>query len=209
MQRAMAKEAEAERERRAKIVAAEGEYQAAVKLGQAADIITEHPVALQLRTLQTIAPHPPDDGGNLGRKEFDHHFPRTIYDDRAGSRPAIVEGFSIKIAWEQVREHVTIQAAAIKDRDQARALLSPRFSYGPRTPAIQCATSNFMTFAADSSTTRSDAAGGLDAVLQQFDVCVLVATVVRFSGQAVLRHTGQRLNVDWGSDSSATSVFLR
>ncbi len=54
MQRAMAKEAEAERERRAKIVAAEGEYQAAVKLGQAADIITQHPVALQLRTLQTM-----------------------------------------------------------------------------------------------------------------------------------------------------------
>src|SRR6202022_984823 len=55
MQRAMAKEAEAERERRAKIVAAEGEYQAAVKLGEAADIITKHPVALQLRTLQTMA----------------------------------------------------------------------------------------------------------------------------------------------------------
>jgi regulator of protease activity HflC (stomatin/prohibitin superfamily) len=55
MQRAMAKEAEAERERRAKIVAAEGEYQAAKKLGEAADIITQHPVALQLRTLQTMA----------------------------------------------------------------------------------------------------------------------------------------------------------
>src|SRR3989344_245273 len=55
MQRAMAKEAEAERERRAKIVAAEGEFQAAEKLGQAADIIAKHPVALQLRTLQTMA----------------------------------------------------------------------------------------------------------------------------------------------------------
>jgi regulator of protease activity HflC (stomatin/prohibitin superfamily) len=55
MQRAMAKEAEAERERRAKIVAAEGEFQAATKLGQAADVITAHPVALQLRTLQTMA----------------------------------------------------------------------------------------------------------------------------------------------------------
>jgi regulator of protease activity HflC (stomatin/prohibitin superfamily) len=54
MQRAMAKEAEAECERRAKIVAAEGEYHAAKKL-VAADIITEHPVALQLRTLQTMA----------------------------------------------------------------------------------------------------------------------------------------------------------
>lgn len=55
MQRAMAKEAEAERERRAKIVAAEGEYQASEKLGQAADVIAGHPVALQLRTLQTMA----------------------------------------------------------------------------------------------------------------------------------------------------------
>jgi regulator of protease activity HflC (stomatin/prohibitin superfamily) len=55
MQRAMAKEAEAERERRAKIVAAEGEFQAAEKLGQAADLIAAHPVALQLRTLQTMA----------------------------------------------------------------------------------------------------------------------------------------------------------
>lgn len=55
MQRAMAKEAEAERERRAKIVAAEGEMQAAAKLGEAADVISKHPVALQLRTLQTMA----------------------------------------------------------------------------------------------------------------------------------------------------------
>ncbi len=55
MQRAMAKEAEAERERRAKIVAAEGEFQASEKLGQAADIIAAHPVALQLRNLQTMA----------------------------------------------------------------------------------------------------------------------------------------------------------
>ena len=55
MQRAMAKEAEAERERRAKIVAAQGEFQAAEKLAEAADIISKHPVALQLRTLQTMA----------------------------------------------------------------------------------------------------------------------------------------------------------
>src|SRR6266550_4326716 len=55
MQRAMAKEAEAERERRAQIVAAEGEMQAATKLGEASDIIEKHPIALQLRTLQTMA----------------------------------------------------------------------------------------------------------------------------------------------------------
>src|SRR6184192_2329729 len=55
MQRAMAKEAEAEREKRAKIIAAEGELQSAAKLAGAADIISEHPIALQLRTLQTMA----------------------------------------------------------------------------------------------------------------------------------------------------------
>ncbi|MCX5896116.1 MAG: slipin family protein [Proteobacteria bacterium] len=54
MKRAMAKQAEAERERRAKIIHAEGEFQAAAKLGQAADIINDKPVALQLRYLQTL-----------------------------------------------------------------------------------------------------------------------------------------------------------
>jgi regulator of protease activity HflC (stomatin/prohibitin superfamily) len=54
MQRAMARQAEAERERRAKIIAAEGEFQAADKLAQAAQKIGEHPVAIQLRFLQTL-----------------------------------------------------------------------------------------------------------------------------------------------------------
>ncbi|MCX7944347.1 MAG: slipin family protein [Deltaproteobacteria bacterium] len=54
MQRAMAKQAEAERERRAKIIAADGEFQAAEKLAQAAKIISESPGALQLRFLQTM-----------------------------------------------------------------------------------------------------------------------------------------------------------
>jgi regulator of protease activity HflC (stomatin/prohibitin superfamily) len=54
MQRAIARQAEAERERRAKIIAAEGEYQAAEKLTDAADIISRNPAALQLRYLQTL-----------------------------------------------------------------------------------------------------------------------------------------------------------
>jgi regulator of protease activity HflC (stomatin/prohibitin superfamily) len=54
MQRAMARQAEAERERRAKIINAEGEYQAAERLKDAAVIIEEHPTALQLRYLQTL-----------------------------------------------------------------------------------------------------------------------------------------------------------
>ncbi|MBW1742459.1 MAG: slipin family protein [Deltaproteobacteria bacterium] len=54
MQRAMAKQAEAERERRAKVINAEGEFQAADKLAAAATIIGDHPMALQLRYLQTL-----------------------------------------------------------------------------------------------------------------------------------------------------------
>jgi phosphate uptake regulator len=54
MKRAMARQAETERERRAKIINAEGEFQAAEKLVQAAAMISEQPVALQLRFLQTM-----------------------------------------------------------------------------------------------------------------------------------------------------------
>src|ERR1700704_653095 len=54
MQRAMARQAEAERERRAKVINAEGEYQASERLKDAALVIEEHPIALQLRYLQTL-----------------------------------------------------------------------------------------------------------------------------------------------------------
>lgn len=55
MQRAIAKQAEAEREKRAKIISAEGEYMSAQKLADTADIMMAHPIALQLRNLQTLA----------------------------------------------------------------------------------------------------------------------------------------------------------
>ena len=54
MQRAMARQAEAERERRAKIISSEGEYQASERLKDAATVLENHPVALQLRYLQTL-----------------------------------------------------------------------------------------------------------------------------------------------------------
>jgi regulator of protease activity HflC (stomatin/prohibitin superfamily) len=54
MKRAMARQAEAERERRAKVISAEGEYQASTKLASAAEIIQQFPVAMQLRFLQTV-----------------------------------------------------------------------------------------------------------------------------------------------------------
>src|ERR671930_1331739 len=55
MQRAIAKQAEAERERRAKVINAEGEFQAAQRLADASQIIERHPIALQLRYLQTLS----------------------------------------------------------------------------------------------------------------------------------------------------------
>jgi regulator of protease activity HflC (stomatin/prohibitin superfamily) len=54
MQRAMARQAEAERERRAKVINAEGEYQAATKLAEASNILSQNPMSLQLRFLQTL-----------------------------------------------------------------------------------------------------------------------------------------------------------
>lgn len=54
MQRAMARQAEAERERRAKVIAAEGEFQASTKLAEASNILSQNPMALQLRYLQTM-----------------------------------------------------------------------------------------------------------------------------------------------------------
>jgi hypothetical protein len=55
MQRAMARQAEAERERRAKVIHAEGEFQAAAKLSEAAGVLSTQPAALQLRYLQTLS----------------------------------------------------------------------------------------------------------------------------------------------------------
>ena len=55
MKRAMAKQAEAERERRAKVINAEGEFQASARLAEAASVIEKHPVAIQLRYLQTLS----------------------------------------------------------------------------------------------------------------------------------------------------------
>jgi regulator of protease activity HflC (stomatin/prohibitin superfamily) len=54
MQRAMARQAEAERERRAKVIAADGEFQASKKLAEAAEVMHQHPMTLQLRYLQTM-----------------------------------------------------------------------------------------------------------------------------------------------------------
>jgi regulator of protease activity HflC (stomatin/prohibitin superfamily) len=92
MQHAMARQAEAERERRAKIIDAEGEFQAAAKLLQAADLISRNPVTIQLRYLQTLR----EIGGNEN-STIVFPFPLDLLqqlrnvvnsDDRAGAMPA-------------------------------------------------------------------------------------------------------------------------
>src|SRR5215210_741183 len=82
MQRAMARQAEAERERRAKIINAEGEFQAAEKLGQAAEIISQNPATLQLRYLQTLLEMGVNQNTTIVfpvpielMRAFDQHFP--------------------------------------------------------------------------------------------------------------------------------------
>ena len=68
MQRAMAKQAEAEREKRAKIIAAEGEALSAQKLSEAADVIAAHPIALQLRNLQVLSDIAVEKNSTIDRK---------------------------------------------------------------------------------------------------------------------------------------------
>lgn len=65
MQRAMARQAEAERERRAKVIAAEGEFQASTKLAEASDILSQNPMSLQLRYLQTMMEMSTDKGSTI------------------------------------------------------------------------------------------------------------------------------------------------
>src|ERR1700693_1303421 len=84
MQRAMARQAEAERERRAKIINAEGEFQAAEKLKDAAAVIEEHPIALQLRYLQTLLEL---GAGNTSTIIFPVDLIRPFLEKKAGGPP--------------------------------------------------------------------------------------------------------------------------
>jgi len=82
MQRALAKQAEAERERRAKVINAQGEFEAAQKIGEAADLIGAHPPALQLRFLQTLL----DISTERSTTTF-VPIPMELFDQFRGSRP--------------------------------------------------------------------------------------------------------------------------
>jgi regulator of protease activity HflC (stomatin/prohibitin superfamily) len=86
MRHAIARQAEAERERRAKIINAEGEFQAAAKLAQAADVIAQNPVTLQLRYLQTLR----EIGGNQNSTiVFPVDLVKPVVDAIASSQAAV------------------------------------------------------------------------------------------------------------------------
>jgi len=85
MKRAMARQAEAERERRAKVIAAEGEFQAAERLSQAAGVIAREPGTLTLRTLQTLAEVASEHNSTLVLP-----IPIEVLDALRGRRPAAV-----------------------------------------------------------------------------------------------------------------------
>ena len=95
MQRAMARQAEAERERRAKIINAEGEFQASERLAQAAEVIARHPIAYQLRYLQTITEVSAEKNSTLVipipielMSTFKAAFPEGVAPEGNGSKPS-------------------------------------------------------------------------------------------------------------------------
>ncbi len=133
MKRAMAKQAEAERERRGKVIAAEGEYQASKKLALAANVIEKHPVAIQLRFMQTaveiaaennsttVFPIPMELFGAIRKG------PGTTDDRRRRSRPskrvtrrisALPEGAETQLLAETAKSILGIGAGRRKKREE-------------------------------------------------------------------------------------------
>ena len=153
MQKAMARQAEAERERRAKIISSEGEFQAAEKLKDAAIVLEEHPVALQLRYLQTLI-------------EVERH---TVDDDRLPRpdrhHPAVPRAR---------REELIVRAAPAARSASRRAARTPgahprgragsRASRARSAPSMSSAImSPTITASAGSTSSRSRTARKIDA----------------------------------------------
>ncbi|HEX6293187.1 MAG TPA: slipin family protein [Herpetosiphonaceae bacterium] len=118
MQRAMARQAEAEREKRAKIIHAEGEFQASKQLAAAADIIAHEPVTLQLRYLQTLTEVATEKNSTI-------LFPFPL---------DIVRPF---LGMMGTSEEVELKRAAMQQANAARASQRPAVQAGPAAPATQ------------------------------------------------------------------------
>jgi regulator of protease activity HflC (stomatin/prohibitin superfamily) len=115
MQHAIARQAEAERERRAKIINAEGEFQAAGKLAQAADVIGQNPVTLQLRYLQTLREIGADQNSTIV-------FPMPID--------------LIKPIMEAVSRGGPVTGSSVSDSQVNNGAQAPEIASGPEAPGI-------------------------------------------------------------------------
>jgi regulator of protease activity HflC (stomatin/prohibitin superfamily) len=94
MQRVIAKQAEAERERRSKVIHAQGEFEASQRLADAADVISRNPAALQLRYLQTLVEIAAEKNSRSGEK-LNHHFPNPNRYARS-----LHQGVSQQVVWQ-------------------------------------------------------------------------------------------------------------
>ncbi|MBT8397469.1 MAG: slipin family protein [Gemmatimonadetes bacterium] len=130
MKRAMAKQAEAERERRGKVIAAEGEYQASKKLALAANVIEQHPVAVQLRFMQTaveiaaennsttVFPIPMELMGNIAKGATKSLTAEEIkeYEAEDEDDPALPEGADTQLLAETAKSILGIGTGGEKEK---------------------------------------------------------------------------------------------
>lgn len=129
MKRSMSRQAEAERERRARIITADGELQASEKLGQAAEVMSEHPAALQLRLLQTVVEVAAEKNSTLVLPfpvELLRFLERSTPPDTPGSVDAGEPTTTPISAGQQGEPDSSApRAPKIRERDQAQAALEP------------------------------------------------------------------------------------
>jgi regulator of protease activity HflC (stomatin/prohibitin superfamily) len=130
MKRSMSRQAEAERERRARIITADGELQASERLGQAAEVMTEHPAALQLRLLQTVVEVAAEKNSTLVLP-----FPVELLRFLERSTPPEVTNSTGTHTPETVEPSGAEHAApALTDRAQGAGLAQPSETAGPAQP---------------------------------------------------------------------------
>ena len=144
MQRAMARQAEAERERRAKIINAEGEFQAAQKLADAADIISNNPATLQLRYLQTLL-----EIGSNQNTTIVFPLPIEFMDAFHAVRPRA--GRRRRLSAD-CRLTVTVRATATRPRSRPRSDLRVRVFFGEQ--GVDAATRSSTSFDGDGDPDR-------------------------------------------------------
>ncbi len=126
MQRAIARQAEAERERRAKIINAEGEFQAAGKLADAADVISRNPVTIQLRYLQTLLEMSPEQSTIVFPLPLDMLRPLMGAVEAGAAGPPDPEAAARK------HEQASREAAEIEERTQQAGEVTGELAAGTR-----------------------------------------------------------------------------